>query len=88
MTAASAIMEEIKYIVIEDKGYGGIITENNIEDLYNIYFNGRMGGYLNEIIPQEKLKKDILSIITNDSSFQEKTTNKLIDIKNRNLKNL
>lgn len=86
MTAASAIMEGIKCIVIGDKGYGGIITENNIEDLYNIYFNGRMGGYLNEIIPQEKLKEDILSIINNDSSFQEKITNKLINIKNSNLK--
>lgn len=86
MTAVSAIMEGIKCIVIGDKGYGGIITENNIEDQYNIYFNGRMGGYINEIIPQEKLKEDILSIINNDSSFQEKITNKLINIKNSNLK--
>lgn len=60
-TAATAILLGIKCIIIGEKGYGGIVNKENIEQLNNLNFNGRVGGYIGETIPLKLLIQDIVT---------------------------
>lgn len=48
-----------KVIVVGERGYGGLVTETNIQAFYSNFFQGRNGGKLDEYIPLQLLAHDI-----------------------------
>lgn len=63
-------------IIVGNKGYGGIVNENNIYNHYKSGFSGRLGGVRGEDIPANLLLFDIFEY----SKYYKKAT--LINIKN------
>jgi len=59
MTATFAIQKEKKTIIIGERGYGGLVTEENLEYHLSNCFQGRNGGKLDEFIPLDLVKKAI-----------------------------
>ncbi|GHT63585.1 hypothetical protein FACS189451_10490 [Bacteroidia bacterium] len=57
--AYSAICQCKKTIVVGERGYGGIVTEENIAYHLSVFFQGRSGGKLDEYIPFPLLAKAI-----------------------------
>ncbi|MGN1276697.1 MAG: hypothetical protein ACI4UK_06895, partial [Floccifex sp.] len=61
-----AILYAIKYnkpfIVIGERGYGGIPTETNILQYYQDFFQGTIGGRLDGALPENLVYEDILNI--------------------------
>ncbi len=53
-------------VVIGEQGYGGIVTSQNLKIYYQNNFQGRIGGYLDEYIPEHILQDDIQSLTTLD----------------------
>ncbi len=62
-TILKSIMLDKPCIAIGERGYGGIITPQNFKAFYNSHFQGRIGGYLNEYIPEHLVKDDIQKLI-------------------------
>ena len=46
-------------IVVGEQGYGGIVTPQNFDLQHKANFQGRIGGYLNEFVPEDLLADDI-----------------------------
>ena len=46
-------------IVVGEQGYGGVITPQNFDWQLKTNFQGRIGGYLNEFIPENLLANDV-----------------------------
>ena len=59
IVATFAIQKEKKTIVIGERGYGGLVTEENLGYHISNCFQGRKGGKLDEIIPLDLVKKAI-----------------------------
>lgn len=63
-----AILYAIKYhkpfIVVGEKGYGGILDNNNFELQYNSFFQGRLGGKFDDAIPEKLLLEDINNVVS------------------------
>lgn len=63
-----AILYAIKYhkpfIVVGEKGYGGILDKNNFELQYNSFFQGRLGGKFDDAIPEKLLLEDINNVVS------------------------
>lgn len=59
-------------IVVGERGYGGLLSPDNILFQFTNSFSGRISGAINEYIPPEVLKDEILftlARLSNDSSF-------------------
>lgn len=46
-------------IVLGEKGYGGIVTTETFDKLYDLFFQGRVGGVYGEYIPERLVLEDI-----------------------------
>lgn len=90
MTAATAVLSGVKCIVIGEKGYGGIVNKENIEQLYNSNFNGRTGGYIGETIPLKLLIKDIVTVTKSNETknYHNKINNILHNFQSKQTENL
>jgi len=66
MIAAFAVQQEKKTIVIGERGYGGLVTNENLEYHISNCFQGRNGGKLDEFIPlhlvENAIKTDEINI--------------------------
>ena len=85
MTAAFAVQQGKKTIVVGERGYGGLVTNENLEYHISNCFQGRNGGKLDEIIPLHLVKKaieteeiDILKIMEQLSLLQAQGEDKFI----------
>lgn len=62
-----AILYAIKYnkpfIIIGERGYGGIPTETNILQYYQEFFQGTIGGRLDGALPENLVYEDVFDII-------------------------
>lgn len=84
-----AILYAIKYnkpfIVIGERGYGGIPTETNILQYYQEFFQGTIGGRLDGALPENLVCEDVVNIFSNvhirSCKFTEilSTANKVIE---------
>lgn len=65
-----AIMYAIKYrkpfIVLGERGYGGIPTQNNILQFYQEFFQGTIGGRLDGALPENLVYEDIQNIVSDN----------------------
>lgn len=50
-------------IIVGERGYGGILTKTSFTDQYKSAFQGRIGGGLEEHIPEKLIIDDILNVI-------------------------
>lgn len=50
-----------KTIIVGDKGYGGLVSIENLQNQYLNYFQGRDGGQIGEFIPMNLLSMDMKS---------------------------
>ena len=57
-----ALLNKKHGIVIGERGYGGIVSNDTIEKHYHNFFQGRIGGKYDEPIPERLLFEDISSI--------------------------
>ncbi len=62
-TVLKSVMLGKPCVVVGEQGYGGIITPQNFKIFYQNHFQGRIGGYLNEYIPEHILRDDIQKLI-------------------------
>lgn len=72
-TSLYAIANNKPCITIGEKGYGGLLTLENIEDQYKSFFQGRIGGRCLEMLPEKLIVEDVQDIInhkTNNASIQ------------------
>lgn len=60
-----AIKHHKPFIVLGERGYGGIPTPNNIVQFYNEFFQGTIGGRLDGALPENLVYEDIVSIRNN-----------------------
>lgn len=60
-----AIKHHKPFIVLGERGYGGIPTPNNIVQFYNDFFQGTIGGRLDGALPENLVYEDIVSIRNN-----------------------
>lgn len=58
-----AIKHHKPFIVIGERGYGGIPTEVNVLQYYNEFFQGTIGGRLDGALPENLVYEDILNIL-------------------------
>ena len=65
-----AIKHHKPFIVVGERGYGGIPTSNNIVQFYHDFFQGTIGGRFDGALPEKLVYEDI-KIILNDK--QNKT---------------
>ncbi len=65
-TILKAVMAGKPCVVVGELGYGGIITPKSLKIYYKNNFQGRIGGYLNEYIPQHILQDDIHKLMMLD----------------------
>lgn len=63
-TVLKSVMFGKPCIVVGEQGYGGIITLQNLKIFYQNHFQGRIGGYLNEYIPEHILRDDIQKLMS------------------------
>lgn len=63
-----AILYAIKYkkpfIVVGEKGYAGVLTEENIEQYYKNFFQGALDGKFDDSIPEDRLLDDIYNLLS------------------------
>ncbi len=83
-TILKSIVKGKTCVVVGEQGYGGIITPENLKIYHQNNFQGRVGGYLNEYIPQHILKDDIIKLTTLEEGKQKE----LIEGNKRELSNL
>jgi len=60
LVAYEAILRAKKTIVVGEKGYGGLVTETNLEYHLSNFFQGRNGGKFDEYIPLQLLWNAIM----------------------------
>ncbi len=61
-------------VVVGEQGYGGVITPQNLKIFYQNDFQGRIGGYLNEYIPEHLLQNDIQKLTSLEDEKQKEFT--------------
>ena len=61
MIAALAVQQGKKTIVIGEKGYGGVVTDDHLEYHISNCFQGRNGGKFDEMVPSQLIVKAIAS---------------------------
>jgi len=71
-TAYLAILQGKKTIVVGEKGYGGLVTEDNLEYHLANFFQGRNGGKFDEYIPFPLMQQAIETEIPDTQKMQEK----------------
>jgi len=83
--AVFAIQQGKKTVVVGERGYGGLVTNENLEYHISNCFQGRNGGKLDENIPHslvvkdiEAAKNDTKEILEQFSLIQTKSGNKFI----------
>lgn len=81
-TAYLAVMHEKKTIVVGEKGYGGLVTEDSLEYHMANFFQGRNGGKFDEYIPFPLMAK----AIETDMPDVLKIRDKLLFLQNKNQK--
>lgn len=64
-TSLYAIARNKPCIIIGEKGYGGLINSENIEEQYKSFFQGRIGGRHSEMLPERLIVEDIQNTIEN-----------------------
>lgn len=64
--ALYAILSNKPCIVIGEKGYGGIISENNLKEQYHSFFQGRIGGRYLEMLPNNLIVEDLQIGVNNN----------------------
>lgn len=72
-TSLYAIAKNKPCIIIGEKGYGGLLSSENIEDQYKSFFQGRIGGRHLEMLPEKLIIEDIQDIVehkTKNTSLQ------------------
>lgn len=57
--ALYAILCNKPCIVIGEKGYGGLISEDNLKEQYRSFFQGRIGGRYLEMLPNNLIVEDL-----------------------------
>lgn len=57
-----AIKHQKPFIILGERGYGGIPTRNNIAQLYDEFFQGAIGGRLDGALPENLVYEDIQNI--------------------------
>jgi hypothetical protein len=57
--AYEAVKRSKKTIIVGEKGYGGLVAEENLEYHLSTFFQGRNGGKFDEYIPLQRLPKAI-----------------------------
>lgn len=57
-------------IVVGEQGYGGIISPQNLLAQQSNHFQGRIGGYLGEYIPENLLQDDLQTLMNLDDEKQ------------------
>lgn len=57
-----AIKHHKPFIVLGERGYGGIPTPNNIVQFYHEFFQGTIGGRLDGALPESLVYEDIMDI--------------------------
>jgi hypothetical protein len=72
-----------KVIVVGERGYGGLVTETNIQAFYLNLFQGRNGGKLDEYISHNLLVYDIENEI--DEKSKQQISDKLEQLEQKNL---
>lgn len=70
-----SILFAIKYgkpfIVLGERGYGGIPTVNNIGQFYKEFFQGTIGGRLDGALPENLMYEDVQEILHNNKPVAE-----------------
>lgn len=61
---SQAIIAKKPCIVVGEQGYGGLITAQNMPMQCKCNFQGRVGGYIGEYIPEHLLQDDIRKLIS------------------------
>ncbi len=61
-----AIKHHKPFIILGERGYGGIPTINNIEQFYNEFFQGTIGGRLDGALPENLVYEDVQNILNTD----------------------
>ncbi|MSS17377.1 hypothetical protein [Sodaliphilus pleomorphus] len=60
-----AIKHHKPFIVVGERGYGGIPTSNNIVQFYHDFFQGTIGGRFDGALPEKLVYEDIINIQNN-----------------------
>jgi len=81
LVAYRSVQRGKKTIVIGEKGYGGLITEENLEYHISNFFQGRTGGKFDEAIPPQLLLR---SIVSEEAPDPQKIIKKLSFIQSQN----
>ncbi len=74
-TIYNAISANKACIVVGEQGYGGLVSASNMQLLSTNNFQGRIGGYIGEYIPEKLLQDDLQTITT----FDEKELNEFLE---------
>lgn len=85
-----AIKHHKPFIVLGERGYGGIPTPNNIVQFYNEFFQGTIGGRLDGPLPENLVYEDIVNILNNMNTidFASTLSGYMLKIKNRIIEQL
>lgn len=66
-----AIKHNKPFIVMGERGYGGIPTANNVEQFYHEFFQGTIGGRLDGPLPENLVYEDIQRILQQNFKAEE-----------------
>ncbi len=75
-TILKSLMAGKLCVVVGELGYGGIINPQTLKAYYQNNFQGRIGGYLNEYIPEHLLRDDIRKLTMLENEDREKLIDK------------
>lgn len=65
-------------VVLGDSGLGGMVTPDNYDNLQSVYFKGRSGGYVGEMVPSDLLELEIKRCITVNNHITVRTLQKKV----------
>lgn len=82
-----AIKHHKPFIVIGERGYGGIPSKTNILQYYHEFFQGTIGGRFDGALPENLVYEDILNILRGEQIHNSEFTEAL-SIANKKIENI